>query len=127
MNSAPTKDGSAGRSKGDTLLLLHSIGAKSGRERVNPVMYQRLDRGFAVFATKSGAPTNPAWYYNLVANPEVTIEIGTETIPVTARVTEGEERDRIWAEQVERVPRFSEYERTANRTIPVVVLEPRRK
>lgn len=111
--------------EGAPLLLLHSIGAKSGQERVNPLMYLKLDRGFAVFGSKAGAPTNPDWYYNLVANPDVTIEVGAETIPVSARVAQGEEHDRIWAEQTRNVPQFGEYERTANRTIPVIVLEPR--
>ena len=111
--------------EGSTLLLLHTRGAKSGQERVNPLAYQKLDRGYAVFASKGGAPTNPSWYYNIKANPEVDAEIGTETVPVRARVAEGEERERIWTEQKRRAPGFAEYEKTANRTIPVIVLEPR--
>lgn len=109
-----------------TLLLLHSTGARTGQERVNPVMYQKVDGGYAIFASNRGRPTNSDWYYNLVANPEATIEVGTETIPVTARVAESEERERIWAEQKRRAPGFAQYEKTANRIIPVVVLEPRR-
>ena len=111
--------------EGATLLLLHTKGAKSGQERVNPLAYQKLDHGYAVFASKGGAPTNPSWYYNIKATPEVAAEIGIETVPVQARVAEGEERERIWTEQKRRAPGFAEYEKSTNRTIPVIVLEPR--
>jgi deazaflavin-dependent oxidoreductase (nitroreductase family) len=107
------------------LLLLHHVGAKSGIERVNPVVYQRLGDSVAVFASKGGAPTNPDWYHNVVANPDTKIEIGTESYPVTARVATGEERRRIWEAQKEIFPNFAEYEKTAaGREIPVVVLDP---
>ena len=112
--------------EGATLLLLHTVGARSGQERVSPLAYQKLDGGYAVFGSKGGHPTNPDWYYNLLANPDVTVEVGTETVPVKAHVAEGEERDRIWSEQKRRAPQFAEYEKTANRTIPVIVLEPRK-
>src|SRR5579864_7426647 len=82
--------------EGATLLLLHHRGAKSGIERVNPLAYQEIDNGFAIFASKGGAPTHPDWYHNVVANPDVQIEVGTETIPVRAREAKGEERERIW-------------------------------
>src|SRR5215472_12582141 len=82
--------------KGATVLLLHSIGAKSGKERVNPVAYQAVDGSFAVFASKGGAPTNPDWYHNLLAHPRTSVEVGTDTIDVVARVTDGDERSRIW-------------------------------
>jgi deazaflavin-dependent oxidoreductase (nitroreductase family) len=112
--------------EGASLLLVHHKGAKSGKERVNPLAYQKLDGGYAVFASKGGAPTNPDWYYNLIANPETEVEVGTENIPVTARVAQGEEREAIWTEQKRRAPGFGEYEKTTGgRTIPVVVLEPR--
>jgi deazaflavin-dependent oxidoreductase (nitroreductase family) len=114
-----------GRFEGKPILLLHSVGAKSGQERVNPLRYKTLDGGYVVFASKGGAPNNPDWYYNLVANPEATIEVSTETIPVTARVAQGQEHDQIWAEWKQMAPEFAEYEKTTNRTIPVVVLEPR--
>ncbi len=114
-----------GRFEGATLLLLHHTGAKSGIERVNPLGYQPLaDGGWAVFGTKSGAPTNPDWYHNLTANPRARIEVGTETHEVVARVATGEERERIWTRQKERVPAFAEYDRTTERDIPVVILEP---
>jgi deazaflavin-dependent oxidoreductase (nitroreductase family) len=110
---------------GAPLLLLHHRGAKTGIERVNPMMYQKLEGGYAVFGSKGGAPTNPDWYYNLVAHPEPMVEVGTETIPVRARVAQGEERARIWEKQKRDYPGFAEYERTTTRQIPVVILEPR--
>ena len=112
--------------EGRTLLLLHHRGAKSGTERVNPVGYQRLsDHSVAVFASMGGAPTNPDWYHNLVANPDVTVELGTETYPARARVAEGAERDAIWEQQKRDWPAFAEYEEKTRgiREIPVVVLE----
>src|SRR5438874_9240314 len=82
--------------EGRPLLLLHHTGARTGTERVNPLAYQKLVDGYAVFASKGGAPTNPDWYHNLVANPKARVEVGTDTFGVVARVAEGEERDRIW-------------------------------
>ena len=109
--------------EGAPMLLLHTIGAKSGLPRVNPLMYQQVGDDLAVFASKAGAPTNPDWYYNLRANPNVEIELGTETIPVTAFVADDDERDRIWEIQKQRYPTFAEYEKTAaGRKIPVVLL-----
>jgi deazaflavin-dependent oxidoreductase (nitroreductase family) len=109
--------------EGAPMLLLHTTGAKSGLPRVNPLMYQQVGDDLAVFASKAGAPTNPDWYYNLRANPNVEIELGTETIPVTAFVADDDERDRIWGIQKERYPTFAEYEKTAaGRKIPVVLL-----
>jgi deazaflavin-dependent oxidoreductase (nitroreductase family) len=105
------------------LLLLHHKGAKSGVERVNPVAYQPVGDGFAVFGSKAGGPTNPDWYHNLRANPDAVVEVGTETIPVRARVAEGEESDRIWAEQKRLNSNFADYETKTTRPIPVVVLE----
>ena len=106
------------------LLLLHHTGAKSGVERVNPLAYQRVGDSLAVFASKAGAPTNPDWFHNLVANPAASIEIGTESYPVTARVATEEERERIWTAQKEAFPNFAKYEETAGeRKIPVVFLD----
>jgi deazaflavin-dependent oxidoreductase (nitroreductase family) len=113
-----------GQFTGAPLLLLHSVGAKSGETRVNPLVYQDLGQGrVAVFASKGGAPTNPDWYHNLMANPHARIELGADTFDVTARVAGGEERLRIWATQKQRYPNFAEYERKTKREIPVVVLE----
>jgi deazaflavin-dependent oxidoreductase (nitroreductase family) len=109
---------------GSPMLLLHSTGAKSGQERVNPLGYQAVDGGYAIFASKAGAPDNPDWYHNLRANPRATVEIGSGTAEVTARVADPDERDPIWARQKELSPQFAEYERTASpRQIPVVILE----
>jgi deazaflavin-dependent oxidoreductase (nitroreductase family) len=113
-----------GNFEGAPMLILHTTGAKSGQERVHPLMYLELNGVRAIFASKGGAPTNPDWYYNLLAHPNATIEIGTETKAVTARVAEGEERDALWSTQKERYPGFAEYERNTTREIPVVILEP---
>lgn len=109
---------------GFPILLLHHTGAKSGTERVNPLVYQQVGDDVAVFASKGGAPTNPDWFHNLVANPSTSIELGTETYPVTARVATGEERERIWEAQKKAFSNFADYEASAGgREIPVVVLE----
>jgi deazaflavin-dependent oxidoreductase (nitroreductase family) len=114
-----------GRFQGADMLLLHHTGARSGAERVNPLGYQPVGEGYAIFASKAGGPANPDWYHNLVANPDATIEVGTDTIKVVARVAEPTEREVIWARQTERVPQFATYEETAApRRIPVVVLDP---
>ena len=108
--------------EGAPMLLLHTTGARSGEERVNPMMYLDLDGRRFVFASKAGAPSNPAWYHNLVANPSVSVEVGSETYPATARPLEGEERDRVYAEQAGRYPGFAEYQEKTDRVIPVVEL-----
>jgi deazaflavin-dependent oxidoreductase (nitroreductase family) len=110
--------------EGSPLLLLHTVGAKSGQPRVTPVMYQDIGDGVAVFATKAGAPTNPAWYHNLVASPRASAEIGADTVEVVAREAEGAERDRIWEAQKRDYPGFADYERKTTRQIPVIILEP---
>ena len=109
--------------EGAPLLLLHHRGARTGVERVNPLAYQELDDGsLAVFGSKGGAPTNPDWFYNLVANPNARVEVGTETYDVAARVAEGGERDRIWEKQKRDRPGFADYETKTSRRIPVVIL-----
>jgi deazaflavin-dependent oxidoreductase (nitroreductase family) len=110
--------------EGAPMLLLHTRGAKTGAERVTPVMYQQVDGSYAVFASKAGAPTNPDWYHNLLANPDTVVEVGDATIPVRARVAGPGERDPIWETQKARYPGFAEYESKTTRTIPVVILEP---
>lgn len=110
--------------EGRPILLLHHTGAKSGTERVNPLAYQDLGSGtVAVFGSKGGAPTNPDWYHNLLANPHAKVEIGTETFDVVARVPDSEERGRIWERQKREWPGFADYETKTSRQIPVVVLE----
>jgi deazaflavin-dependent oxidoreductase (nitroreductase family) len=113
-----------GNFQGAPLLLLHTTGARTGRERVHPMMYRKIDGAYAVFASKAGAPTNPDWYHNLVANPNVQAEIGSATVALTARVADQAERDRIWGAQKADYPGFADYERQTTRQIPVVILEP---
>lgn len=110
--------------EGAPLLLLHTTGAKTGREHVTPVMYRPVSGGYAVFASKAGAPTNPAWYHNLVANPSVQAEIGAQTLRLTARVADNAEREPIWSAQKREYPGFQDYEEQTSRQIPVVILEP---
>ena len=104
------------------VLLLHTTGARSGAERVHPVMYLDLDGNLYVFASKGGAPSDPDWYRNLRANPRVTVEVGSETYDATAEPLGGAERDRVYAEQSARYPQFAEYARKTDRVIPVVEL-----
>jgi deazaflavin-dependent oxidoreductase (nitroreductase family) len=109
--------------EGAPILILHSTGARSGEERVHPLVYRSLERGYAIFASKAGADTHPAWYHNIVANPDVTIEVGTETKRARARVLEGAERAKVWEDQKRIMPNFAEYEANTAREIPVVVLD----
>jgi deazaflavin-dependent oxidoreductase (nitroreductase family) len=113
-----------GNFEGAPLLLLHTVGVKSGQPRVNPMMYQKVSDGYAVFASYAGAPTNPAWYHNLLAHPQVQAEIGTDTVDLVAREANGEERDQIWTEQKATYPGFADYESKTTRQIPVIVLQP---
>lgn len=113
-----------GHFAGAPLLILHTVGAKSGKARENPLMYQDLGHGqIAVFASKGGAPTSPDWYHNLVASPHATVELGTQTFDVTARVARAEERLEIWSAWKQRYPNFAQYEQKTKREIPVVILK----
>jgi len=109
--------------EGAPLLILHSTGAKSGKNRLAPIVFQPVGSAWAVFASKAGAPDNPDWYHNLVANPSAKIELGTEDVDVTARVLEGGERSEIWEKQKQLMPGFADYEAKTDRVIPVVLLE----
>jgi deazaflavin-dependent oxidoreductase (nitroreductase family) len=109
---------------GMPVLLLHHTGAKSGTRRINPLAYQADAGRYVVFASNAGAPTNPDWYHNLKAHPDVTIEVGTGTIDAVASEATGEERDRLFRTQAERSPQFAEYEQRTERVIPVIVLTP---
>ena len=108
---------------GAPLLLLTTIGAKSGQERVTPLAYTTDDDRYVTIASKAGAPTHPDWFHNLRANPDVTIEVGTETFPAHASVPEGDERQRLYDQMAAQMPNFAEYQRNTTRQIPVVVLE----
>jgi deazaflavin-dependent oxidoreductase (nitroreductase family) len=107
---------------GKPLVLVHHIGAKSGVERIAPLVPLVEDDRIYVFASKGGADTNPDWYRNLVANPRVTVELGTEKFPATAKTLTGSERDAIYAKQSALEPQFAEYQRKTERLIPVVEL-----
>ena len=113
-----------GMFEGTPLLLLHHTGAKSGKSRINPVAYARDGERYVIFASKAGAPTNPDWYHNLKAHPEVQIEIGTDTIDAVASEATREERDRLFHEQAERAPAFADYQAKTDRVIPVMLLTP---
>jgi deazaflavin-dependent oxidoreductase (nitroreductase family) len=109
--------------EGATMLLLTSTGAKSGRSHITPLVYLPDGDRYVVIASKGGSPENPDWYYNLKANPRARIEVGTNTLGVRATEVTGEERDRLYARQVERRPSFGEYVKKTSRKIPVIALE----
>jgi deazaflavin-dependent oxidoreductase (nitroreductase family) len=121
------KAGKGVGSFGDQLILLTTLGARSGKERITPVMYHRDGERYVVIASKGGAPDHPAWYRNLKANPLARVEVGaqtgTEMFEVRAREAEGEERERLYAERVAIAPGFGAYQRQTSRQIPVMILE----
>jgi deazaflavin-dependent oxidoreductase (nitroreductase family) len=108
--------------EGVPLLLLITTGAKSGKPRINPLAYHIDGERLVVLASKAGAPTNPDWYRNLVAHPDVSVEVGTERFEARATVVEGAQRDELYAKRVAVMPNFAEYQAMTTRTIPVVVL-----
>ena len=111
--------------EGQPLLLLHHAGAKTGTERVNPLVYQQVGGCYAVFGSAGGQPRDPQWFRNLVAHPDVSVEVGTGTVKVRARVAESGERASIWATQKDHMPHFADYEKNAApREIPVILLDP---
>ncbi|MFD9962131.1 nitroreductase family deazaflavin-dependent oxidoreductase [Amycolatopsis sp. NPDC058986] len=113
-----------GMFEGRDLLLLTTVGAKSGQERISPLAYQRDGERMVVIASYGGADKHPAWYHNILANPKVTVDLGDGAFPVTAVVhAEGPERDRLYARMAEEMPQFAEYQQKTERIIPVVVLE----
>jgi deazaflavin-dependent oxidoreductase (nitroreductase family) len=112
-----------GSAAGAPLLLLTTKGAKSGKASTTPVSYTRDFSRFVIIAAKQGAPTNPDWYHNLVANPEVTVEVGDETFRAIARVAEGDERQRLFDQMAAVRPNFIEFQSRTSRQLPVVVLE----
>ncbi len=122
-NGGEVNEAMGGYFKGKPLLLLHTTGAKTGAERVTPLMYlDEVDRRY-VFASQGGAPDNPDWYHNLKANPDVTVETGTGSYPARATEVTGGERDRIYAAQVAAFPQFGDYEQKTTRKIPVIALD----
>ena len=111
-----------GQFAGGTLLLLHTIGAKSKQERVNPVAYGKDGERFVIIASKGGAPTHPQWYHNIIANPVFSVEVGTEQFQVRATLAEEPERTRLYDKMVAVMPGFGEYQRKTTRVIPVIIL-----
>ena len=109
--------------EGRDMIILHTKGAKSGQPRVTPLVYLPQGDRYLIVASMGGAPTNPAWYHNLVANPEVTVEVGAEKFQAKATVATGAERDRLFDAQARLMPNFAEYQTKTTRKIPVVVLE----
>ena len=107
------------------ILLLHTTGAKTGRRLVTPLIYRAEGSAFVVLASMGGWKTNPAWYYNLLAQPEVFVEVGSDALPATAEVVEGERRERLFALHCETYPQFDYYQRKTSRQIPVILLHPR--
>jgi deazaflavin-dependent oxidoreductase (nitroreductase family) len=109
--------------EGAPMLILHTTGRKSGKERENPLVYLERDGRVYVFASKAGAPDNPDWVHNLSADPSVTVEMGTERFPATAVAVPEPQRTEVYAEQAAKMENFAEYERNTSRTIPVVELQ----
>ena len=105
------------------LLLLHSIGAKSGKLFIKPLAYTKDGDNFVIVASKGGAPTNPDWYHNLLANPEITIEVDDEKLSVMAKLADGEERERLFSQHANHYPGFKDYKTKTTRVLPVFVLE----
>jgi deazaflavin-dependent oxidoreductase (nitroreductase family) len=111
-----------GRFEGKTLLILHTVGAKSGHQHITPVAYVRDGDDYIIIASKGGAPTNPDWYHNLLAHPHVTVEVGTDRFPVVASISPEPERSRLYDKMVDMMPAFAEYRRRTSRVIPVIIL-----
>ncbi|MGB5112829.1 MAG: nitroreductase family deazaflavin-dependent oxidoreductase [Mycobacterium sp.] len=108
--------------EGGTLVLLHTIGAKSGQPRLSPLMYLEVDGKLLIVGSYAGAPSNPAWVHNLRANPKARIEIGTDAYEVTARELPKQERDAAYSKIIEKAPMFAEYQAKTSRAIPLFEL-----
>jgi deazaflavin-dependent oxidoreductase (nitroreductase family) len=119
------RSSNGGAFKDRPLLLLTTTGARSGQRRATPMMYVPDGERLLVIASNAGAPTHPAWYHNLVAHPQATVEVGKETYDATAIVTEGAERQRVWTRIVEQYPFFADHQAKITRQIPVIALERR--
>lgn len=114
-----------GMFEGAPMLLINHKGARTGKDRTNPVMYLKDGHRYLVFASKGGAPTNPDWYHNLKKHPDVTIEVGDEKIDVHAEELKGVERDRLYAKQSTLRPQFADYQKKTKRTIPIIAFTPK--
>ena len=110
---------------GTPILILHTAGRKSGKTRKNPLIYGRDGDDYLIVASKGGAPDNPDWYQNLMANPKTTIQVWADLIPVTARTASAEEKARLWPTMTGHWPEYDEYQKKTKREIPLVILSPR--
>ena len=108
--------------EGAPMILIHHIGARSGTERVNPLVYFPDGDRMVIVASKGGAPTNPDWYHNVKAHPRITVEVGTDTFPVDVEEVTGDERDALWVRVTERMPGFADYQSKVSRRIPLLTL-----
>lgn len=110
---------------GSPMILVNHTGAKSGKAYTSPLVYSRDGDAYVIIASKAGAPDDPQWFRNIVAHPDITIEVGADSIPVRARVAQGDERARLYRAQADKMPNFDEYAKATTREIPVLVLDPR--
>jgi deazaflavin-dependent oxidoreductase (nitroreductase family) len=113
-----------GRMGKSPILLLNTVGRKSGRKRTSPLLYVMDGDNFVVIASKGGAPTHPAWYLNLKANPEATVEVGDREVRVRAEEADSEEKARLWQRMVEMYPTYDDYQQKTGREIPLLKLHP---
>ena len=113
-----------GQFEGAPMILITHTGAKSGKTYITPLVYTRDGDRYVVIASKGGAPEHPQWFRNLVAHPDITVEVGAERFPARAIVTEGDERARLFRAQADLMPNFDDYAKATSREIPVVVIEP---
>jgi deazaflavin-dependent oxidoreductase (nitroreductase family) len=113
----------SGMFEGSPLLLLTTSGAKSGEPRIAPLAYTRDNGRYVIIASKGGAPTNPDWYHNVRVNPDVTIEVGSESFPALATVQQGAERQRLFDQMAAQMPGFADYQKNTTRLLPVIILE----
>src|SRR5688572_3362385 len=117
-----TKGKLFGRMGKSPILLLNTVGRKSGKKRTTPLLYVMDGEGFVIIASKGGAPTHPAWYLNLIANPDATVEVGDREVRVRAEEVHGEDKARLWQKMVEMYPTYDDYQTKAEREIPLLVL-----
>ena len=110
---------------GPPMLMLDHLGARSAVNRTTPLVYVRDGPNVVLIASKGGYPRHPAWFHNLVAHPETTVQIGSRHLAVRARIANSEERARLWPKAVEVYPGYEPYRRCTDREIPLVILEPR--
>jgi deazaflavin-dependent oxidoreductase (nitroreductase family) len=113
-----------GRMGKSPIMLLNTVGRKTGRKRTSPLLYVMDGEDFVIIASKGGAPTHPAWYLNLKANPDATVEVGDRKVRVRAEEVDSEEKVRLWQKMVEMYPTYDDYQRKTKREIPLLILRP---